>query len=75
MVKLINYVACQQWIRPRICTLACLTFHKNVQLYKSSTTLLLEGQAVGSLPQTIGYLYALDSSFRFPGQPSIGRTA
>ena len=71
-VKLIDYVACRQWIKLRICTLACLTFHKNVWLYKSSATLLLEGQAVGSLPETVGYLSALGSSFRVPGQPSIG---
>ncbi|KAM2144252.1 hypothetical protein ACFX1R_047957 [Malus domestica] len=74
-VKLIDYVACQQWIKLRICALACLTFHKNVRLYKSSTTLLLEGQAVGSLPESVGYLSALGSSFRIPGQPSVGCTA
>ena len=74
-VKLIDYVACQQWIKLRICLLACLTFHKNVRLYKSSVALLLEGQVVGSLPETVGYLSALSSSFRVPGQPSIGCTA
>ncbi|KAM2993193.1 hypothetical protein FF2_045323 [Malus domestica] len=37
--------------------------------------LLLEGQAVGSLPESVGYLNALGSSFRIPGQPSIGCTA
>ncbi|KAM1518062.1 hypothetical protein ACFX1Z_021067 [Malus domestica] len=42
---------------------------------KTSAALLLEGQAVGSLPESIGYLSALGSSFRVPGQPSIGRTA
>ncbi|KAM2053854.1 hypothetical protein ACFX1T_003449 [Malus domestica] len=74
-VKLIDYVACRQWIKLRICALACLTFHKNVRLYKSSAALLLEGQAVGSLPESVGYLSALGSSFRIPGQPSIGCTA
>ncbi|KAM1371864.1 hypothetical protein ACFX2F_042146 [Malus domestica] len=74
-VKLIDYVACRQWIKLRICALACLTFHKNVRLYKSSAALLLEGQAVGSLPETVGYLSELGSSFRVPGQPSVGRTA
>ena len=70
-VKLIDYFACRQWIELRICSLACLTFHKNVRLYKSSAALLLEWQAVGSLPEIVGYLSALGSS-RFPGQPSIG---
>ncbi|KAM2067358.1 hypothetical protein ACFX1T_043698 [Malus domestica] len=74
-VKLIDYVACRQWIKLRICALACLTFHKNVRLYKSSAASLLEGQAVGSLPESVGYLSALGSSFRIPGQPSIGCTA
>ena len=74
-VKFIDYVACWQWIKLRICTLACLTFHKNVRLYKSSATLLLEGQVVDSLLQTVGYLSALGSSFRVPGQSSIGCTA
>ncbi|KAM1037629.1 hypothetical protein ACFX2C_032426 [Malus domestica] len=70
-VKLIDYVACRQWIKLRICALACLTFHNNVRLYKSSAASLLEGQAVGSLPESVGYLSALGSSFRIPGQPSI----
>ncbi|KAM2273440.1 hypothetical protein ACFX1S_043381 [Malus domestica] len=74
-VKLIDYVACRQWIKLRICALACLTFHKNVRLYKSSAASLFEGQAVGSLPESVGYLSALGSSFRIPGQPSIGCTA
>ncbi|KAM1639082.1 hypothetical protein ACFXTN_008411 [Malus domestica] len=74
-VKLIDYVACRQWIKLRICALACLTFHKNVRLYKSSAASLLKGQAVGSLPESVGYLSALGSSFRIPGQPSIGCTA
>ncbi|KAM2747104.1 hypothetical protein PS2_022623 [Malus domestica] len=74
-VKLIDYVACRQWIKLRICTLACLTFYKNVRLYKSDATLLLEEQVVGSLPETISYLSALSSSFRVPGQPSVGHTA
>ncbi|KAM2937963.1 hypothetical protein FF1_037807 [Malus domestica] len=74
-VKLIDYIACRQWIKLRICALACLTFHKNVQLPKSSAALLLEGQAVGSLPESVGYLSALGSSFRIPGQPSIECTA
>ncbi|KAM2350591.1 hypothetical protein ACFXTH_005519 [Malus domestica] len=73
-VKLIDYVACRQWIKLRICVLACLTFHMNMRLYKSSAALLLEGQAVGSLPESVGYLSALGSSFRIPGQPSIGCT-
>ena len=55
--------------------LACLTFHKNVGLYKSSVALLLEGQAICSILETVGYLSALGSSFRVPGQPSIGRAA
>ncbi|KAM1766557.1 hypothetical protein ACFX12_044757 [Malus domestica] len=42
---------------------------------KTSAALLLEGQAVGSLPESVGYLSALDSSFRIPGQPSIECTA
>ncbi|KAM2748737.1 hypothetical protein EV2_027725 [Malus domestica] len=74
-VKLIDYVACRQWIKLHICVLACLTFHKNVRLYKSSVVLLLKWQAVGSLPEFVSYLSALDSSFRVPGQPSVGRTA
>ncbi|KAM1578607.1 hypothetical protein PS2_040236 [Malus domestica] len=74
-VKLIDYVACRQWIKLGICTLACLTFHKNVQLYKSSAALLLEGQTVGSLTESVGYLSAFGSSFRVPGQSSVGRTA
>ncbi|KAM1547840.1 hypothetical protein ACFX1Z_009108 [Malus domestica] len=74
-VKLINYVACRQWIKLRICTLAFLTFHKNVMLYKSSVVLLLEGQAVGSLPEIVSYLSALSSSFRVPRQSFIGRIA
>ena len=74
-VKLIDSVACRQWIKLRTCMLACLTFHKNVWLYKSSAALLLKGQAVCSLPETIGYLSALGSSFRVPGQSSIGCTA
>ncbi|KAM1565017.1 hypothetical protein ACFX1Q_039288 [Malus domestica] len=74
-VKLIDYVTCRQWIKLRICALACLTFHKNVRLYKSSAASLLEGQAVGSLPESVSYLSALGSSFRIPGQPSIGCTA
>ncbi|KAM2288547.1 hypothetical protein ACFXTI_029416 [Malus domestica] len=73
-VKLIDYVACRQWIKLRICALACLSFHKNVRLYKSSAALLLEGQAVGNLPESVSYLSTLGSSFRVPGQPSIGRT-
>ncbi|KAM2328149.1 hypothetical protein ACFXTH_014643 [Malus domestica] len=74
-VKLIDYVACRQWIKLHICVLACLTFHKNVRLYKSSAVLLLEGQSVCSLPESVGYLSALGSSFRVPGQPYEGRTA
>ncbi|KAM1725051.1 hypothetical protein ACFX11_023426 [Malus domestica] len=74
-VKLIDYVAHRQWIKLHIYVLACLTFHKNVRLYKSSAVLLLEGQAVGSLPESVGYLSALGSSFRVPRQPSVGRTA
>ena len=66
-VKLIDYVACRQWIKLRICTLACLTFHKNVWLYKFSVALLLEWQGVGSLLEIVGYLSALGSSFRVPG--------
>ncbi|KAM2803762.1 hypothetical protein COP1_044738 [Malus domestica] len=42
---------------------------------KTSAALLLEGQAVSSLPESVGYLSALDSSFRIPGQPSIECTA
>ncbi|KAM1617785.1 hypothetical protein ACFXTN_015131 [Malus domestica] len=42
---------------------------------KASAASLLEGQAVGSLPESVGYLSALGSSFRIPGQPSIGCTA
>ncbi|KAM1366111.1 hypothetical protein ACFX2F_044442 [Malus domestica] len=42
---------------------------------KTSAALLLEGQVVGSLPEFVGYLSALGSSFRIPGQPSIGCTA
>ncbi|KAM2685468.1 hypothetical protein EV1_046834 [Malus domestica] len=74
-VKLIDYVACRQWIKLCICALACSTFHKNVQLHKSSAALLLEGQAVGSLLESVGYLSALGSSFRIPGQSSIECTA
>ncbi|KAM1985731.1 hypothetical protein ACFX15_033198 [Malus domestica] len=42
---------------------------------KTSTALLLEGQAVSSFPESVGYLSALGSSFRIPGQPSIRCTA
>ncbi|KAM2383270.1 hypothetical protein ACFXTH_040848 [Malus domestica] len=42
---------------------------------KAFVVLLLEGQTVGSLPETVGYLSALGSSFRVPRQPSVGRIA
>ncbi|KAM2771981.1 hypothetical protein COP1_017182 [Malus domestica] len=42
---------------------------------KTSAALLLEGQAVGSVLESVGYLSALGSSFRIPGQLSIECTA